>query len=200
MQISKINNSFNVSMRQQNITEPEANLENTPIESEVALDTPAAEEVKKNSDKTGLVALGAIALGVAGLGYGIYKGRGSSSNAKELESVKKSLEEIKSNLTKKDKVIKHLKNNSKKLKAETKKQNEIISQKDKALKAANEKIRRLENQSSEIEINITKVVKEEPKKVIKKVEEKVVEKPTFKTRVKNFFKKLKFWGKKDNNV
>ena len=197
MQISKINNSFNVTLKQQYTTEPVTEPENLPIENENA---PVVEEVKQNSDKTGLVALGAIALGVAGLGYGIYKGRGSSSNAKELEGLKKSLEEIKSSIRKKDKIIKNLKNSSKKLKDQAKKQSEIISQKEKALKAANEKIKKLEKQSNDIEINITKVVKEEPKKVVEKVEEKVVEKPTFKTKVKNFFKKLKFWGKKDNNV
>ena len=133
MHISKINHSFNVSMKQDTrnqintdltsfpqepnlTTSPQYGLESSPLQDEI---TNSSE--KNQNSKTNLITLGALALGIAGVGYGIYKGRKSSSTQKEIESLNDTLENIKNDLTKKEGIISSVNKKVKKLKKENKK-------------------------------------------------------------------------------
>ena len=86
MEISAINKQYNVASKAQYETYPNTNT--------MATNYPAyvEEEPTKSSSMLGLTAL--AILGVAGIGYGIYKHKDCSALTKELAEKKTALEEI----------------------------------------------------------------------------------------------------------
>ena len=105
MEISAINNRYNVSIKSQydNVIQNDtANSYSTDLsnnyQTDAVTDYPAymdegmyGEEQKSSSNMLGLVALGTLA--AAGLGYGIYKHKSSADVVKELQAKKDELAE-----------------------------------------------------------------------------------------------------------